>query len=338
VADDVVISRRHETSIELAEPTSASALAVRAYIGSQLSIRSRHNALDALRRIARAIRGPGADPEDFPWASFTLASANQLRAVLYDQTVDGVIKPGTANLTLSHLRGLVRKMYELKLVTHEQLVIAQPKMVKNVPGSRDTRGDKISEHDELCLRAAAREFGGYQGVMLDAAIVVSIGTGLRREEVADLAVKGLGPKVLTVVGKGNKQRKVPLDGSTLDSIDEWLRLRAQLAPEHDKVFCSPYRVDQAMSAWSFWSLLRDAAHQAFGDREFCDGECRCLEVISGPHDFRRTFITRLLEMGMDLREAQVLAGHASPETTARYDKRDEEVLFEKRRSMRVIAV
>jgi integrase len=44
-----------------------------------------------------------------------------------------------------------------------------------------------------------------------------------------------------------------------------------------------------------------------------------------PHDLRRTFITDILEAGADLSTAAKLAGHKSPQTTMRYDKRDNKV-------------
>jgi integrase/recombinase XerC len=173
--------------------------------------------------------------------------------------------------------------------------------------------------------------------MLDTALVLAVGAGLRREEVARLALDGLSPGQLQVVGKGNKEKRMPIDRQMQGVLDAWLEERARLDPSHDALFCAPTRPDWAMSAWSFWDLVRTASHEAFGDQDACAKGCRCREVVTGPHDFRRTFATRLLDQGFDIRQVQVLMDHESPETTARYDKRAETELFEKRRGVRVIA-
>lgn len=315
------------------------ARAVAAYVGGQLSIRSQQNARDALRRIARMMLvDPTAQAEEFPWPAISYEIAMAIRGRLFDLTVEEAITPGTANLTLSHLRGIIRTMYAMKLVTHEQLAAAHPGMLKNVAGSRKTRGRALNEKEERALRAAAREFGGYAGTMLDTAIVTAIGGGLRREEITRLAVDNLKKlDAFSIVGKGNKEREVVIDEAMKEVIEPWMRLRRSLAPEHQMMFCAPSNADQQLSTWSFWSLVRQAAHDAFGDREECESGCECEKTVTGPHDFRRTFATRLFNQGWDIRQIQVLMGHNSPDTTALYDKRDEKAIFDKRREAKVIA-
>ena len=76
-------------------------------------------------------------------------------------------------------------MYGMKLITVEQLVIAQPFMVKNLQGTRGERGESLSVRGERELLKAARALDGYQGTMLETAVVLAIGAGLRREEVRE---------------------------------------------------------------------------------------------------------------------------------------------------------
>ena len=315
-----------------------SARAVHQYVVSQLSPRSRQNALDALRRIVRMVlKDSTADPEAFPWTAVSYEFAMRLRRGFYDQTVTGAITPGTANLTLSHLRGLIRTMYEMKLISHEQLAVAHPGMLKSVPGTRKTRGRALLATEERELREAARTLDGYRGEMLDAAIVVAIGAGLRREEIVRASMGGLQPGLITIIGKGNKERSGVVDVQMQRALDVWLFERKRLQPDHLGLFCSPQQPNRTLSMWSFWALVRQAAHDAFGSEDPCRAGCRCLLTVTGPHDFRRTFATRLLDQGLDLGQVQVLMGHESPETTARYDKRDVEKLYEKRRNLRVLA-
>lgn len=312
--------------------------AVQVYVGSQLSANSRRNASDALRRLARLIlREKNPTPSQVPWTTLKYEQAKSIRSALYEMSRGGLVTPGTANVTLSHLRGLLKTMHGMELITSDQLAMVANGALKNVPGTRQARGRALLPREETKLRDAVKGLSGYRAAMLDAAIVLSIGGGLRREEAAGLTVASLGPRGIAVLGKGNKERTVPVDAQMQDVTDVWLEERSTLVLDHGGFFCSPRRPNQTLSRWSLWYLVRGAAHEAFGDRSPCDDECRCLEVLTGPHDFRRTFATRLLELGLDLRQVQVLMGHASPETTARYDKRDVEALFEKRRNMKVIA-
>ncbi len=314
------------------------ARAVQAYLRAQLSPRSRQNALDALRRLTRVItRDASNDPVQIPWTSFGYEQVTTVRTMLYELTRRGEITPGTANLTLSHLRGLIRTMYGMGLVSPAQHELTHSNAMKNVPGKREARGRAISGNEERELRSAAQSLGGYKGAMLDTAIVLAIGAGLRREEVAGLTVAGLEPGTMKVLGKGNKARPIPIDAQMQAAIDFWLEERTRLALPHGGLFCSPNRPGKRLSPWSFWDLVRTTSHIAFGDRKPCDKECRCLKVVTGPHDFRRTLATRMLGQGDDIVSVRAIMGHESIETTSRYDKRDVEAIFERRRKMRIIA-
>lgn len=315
---------------------SDSARAVAAYVRNREAKRSKQNALDALRRLTRMIsNGRTSDPTVIPWADIGFEQAGAIRSALYEKTRTGEIAPGTANLTLSHLRGLFKTLHKMGLVDAERREFVRDEL-GNVRGSRKTRGRALTPSEERSLRAAARELDGYRGTMLDTAIVLATGAGLRREEVADLPLIGVGEDLLTVIGKGNKERQIPIDDQMSDAKHVWLGERENLAPDHARFFCSPQKPEAVLSSWGFWDLVRKTAHAAFGKGK-CGETCRCVEVVTGPHDFRRTFATRLLEQGLDIRQVQLLMGHESLETTVRYDKRDLEALFEKRRGMRVIA-
>ncbi len=314
------------------------ARAVEVYVRTQLSNNSKRNASDALHRIARLLlHRSDVVLGQVPWTAFDYEGAKWLRAGLYDMTRTGATTPGTANVTLSHLRGLIKTMHGMGVITSDQLAVLTNGALKNIPGSRQTSGRALSQDEEKRLRDVIKGLSGYRATMLDAAVVLSIGGGLRREEAAGLTVESFGPRGIAVLGKGNKERNVPVDAQMQDVTDAWLEERSALVLDHGGFFCSPRRPLQPLSRWSLWHLVRSAAHEAFGDRAPCDDMCRCFKVLTGPHDFRRTFATRLFELGYDIRQVQVLMGHASPETTARYDKRDKEALYEKRRNTKVIA-
>lgn len=310
--------------------------AVRKYIGDQLADRSRQTASDALRRLARLLtQGRVRDAELFPWTLINFELAGSVRSALYNATLAGEMSPGTANLTLSHLRGLIRTLDGMGLIASEQYRLVDPKgVLKRISGSRTPRGRALTPVEETRLHAVARDLSGYRGALLDATVTTSIGTGLRREEVGNLTLEGFGPDDLSIIGKGNKQREVPIIPEVREAADAWLEKRADLAPGHGSMFCAPDLPSKELSSWSFWALVRDGSHRAFGDRKKCDKGCRCLKVVTGPHDFRRTFATRLFAAGLDIRTVQVLMGHESPETTVRYDKREKSEIFNKMRNVK----
>jgi integrase len=147
------------------------------------------------------------------------------------------------------------------------------------------------------------------------AVVLSLGlaAGLRRAEIAglDLSDVDLGREVIRVHGKGNKVREIPVKGGALSAIRAWLGHRgsepgALLCP-----VCKSGRVE--FRRLSPQAILRVCEKRAR------DAEVPCFVA----HDLRRTYISALLDRGVDLSLASNLAGHSSPINTKRYDRRGE---------------
>lgn len=334
----VTPSRVANAELALQDPLAASVRAVEAFVGGQLSHRSKQGALDSLRRVSRTLsRGVSSDPNEFPWSQLAFEDAIRIRASLFQATEGGLFSPATANVTLSHLRGFIRTMYGMGMLSAEQHVFSDPQgPLKSIKGHRMPRGKSLDAKEEKALRKAARGLGGHQGPMLDAAIVLAIGGGLRREEIAEATLEGIRSDGLHIIGKGNRERSVYIDEQMQEVLDQWLEIRKKIAPEHGAIFCSPQHTNTPLAKWTFWLMVRAVSHTAFGPGGKCHDKCHCLTVVTGPHDFRRTFATRLLTLGMDIRKLQVLMGHSSPDTTARYDKREYEEIVEARKKVRLI--
>lgn len=136
-------------------------------------------------------------------------------------------------------------------------------------------------------------------------------TGARVSEVLDLSVDDATAAIdtegiLTVTGKGSKQRLVPLGRHAQDAIEAYLvRGRAVFATgKSHALFLN--RRGGALTRQSAWTVIKQAAERAGIDKEI------------SPHTLRHSFATHLLEGGADVRSVQELLGHASVTTTQIY--------------------
>jgi integrase len=113
-------------------------------------------------------------------------------------------------------------------------------------------------------------------------------------------------------GKGGKNRTVYLPTSAKKLVAQWLKVRGvRNGPLLYPVSRGKRIVRRRMTDQAVLYLLQKRATEA-GVKSF------------SPHDCRRTFISDLLDAGVDLVTVSQLAGHSSPLTTARYDRRGEE--------------
>jgi site-specific recombinase XerD len=135
-----------------------------------------------------------------------------------------------------------------------------------------------------------------------AALELLYAAGLRVSELCGLDRRGvdLRARTVTVLGKGGKERRVPIHDQAAAALDEWLRVgRAEMPGPHEAVF-----VNQRGSR--------------LGPRDVRRILDRRAAAPTHPHALRHTFATHLLDGGADLRVVQELLGHASLATTQIY--------------------
>jgi integrase/recombinase XerD len=163
-----------------------------------------------------------------------------------------------------------------------------------------------------------------------ALLEVAYASGLRVSELLGLERSrvDLAGRMLTVTGKGSKERGVPFGRAAEVALRDYLeRARPLLAgaaprrgaaPRHDLVFVNAR--GGPLSRMGFWKILRRRALAAG------------LATRVHPHALRHSFATHLLQGGADLRVVQELLGHASVATTAIYTHLDRAYLREVHRT------
>ncbi len=141
-------------------------------------------------------------------------------------------------------------------------------------------------------------------------------TGARVQEACDWRLEDLraDQRVIRCIGKGNKERWVPLAAHTLEAVDQWLESgRPRLdRGSSDSLFLS--RGGRALDRHRVYRLLQERAAAA-GLLQDCS-----------PHTLRHSFATHLLAGGADLRVVQELLGHANVQTTQVYTHVDRDRL------------
>ncbi|MDG1687421.1 MAG: site-specific tyrosine recombinase XerD [Gammaproteobacteria bacterium] len=134
-------------------------------------------------------------------------------------------------------------------------------------------------------------------------------TGLRVSELVTLTIEQLNMRqgLVRCVGKGNKERLVPLGEVALDWLQQYLiEARPVLLQGYVSEDLFPTRRGKAMTRQAFWYLIKRYALQAE------------IEKPLSPHTLRHAFATHLLNHGADLRVVQLLLGHSDLSTTQIY--------------------
>ena len=183
------------------------------------------------------------------------------------------------------------------------------------PGTRSRRLPKALTMDQVEALLAAPDTSTVEGLRDAALLELLYGTGARVSEVCALDVDDIRPVLddpdlgLRLIGKGDKERIVPLGSYAAKAVDAWLiRGRPAWAEisngEHALLLNTRGR---RLSRQSAWAVIRRAGEAAGLD----------VEHLS-PHSLRHSYATHLLDGGADVRVVQELLGHSSVTTTQIY--------------------
>ena len=231
------------------------------------------------------------------------------RAYLARRAQDGIGRSSSAR-GLSVLRGFVRFLQRRRLASATALAaLRSPRLPQTLPKPL-TIDDAAGTLDAAEGIAISR----WQGKRDTAILALLYGCGLRISEALGLprAAAPLGD-MLSINGKGGKQRLVPVLPSVRDAVTDYLDACPYALTKEGPLF---------VGARGGWLNPRVVQRQMALLRDFLG-----LPETATPHALRHSFATHLLGAGGDLRAIQELLGHASLSTTQRYTSVETERLL-----------
>lgn len=295
--------------IDFGSFVSTKANAVDALCKELGSEHSRRTYVSRLNKIGRMLEKP-MPAERIPWHLLRYEHVLEIKSAL-ERAGDS---PATINGTLSAIRKVTQVCVRLKRMDREDMMaIHDIKTIKyqRLPKGREIRTGELEALIRVC-RDDKNQVAGWRDIAVIGFLYIC---GLRRFEVTSLDIErvDLDDKSATVVGKGNKEKRVFLDPGTVKAVETWLMHRVgKEGPLFLPVNKSGViQYTSRISDQTIYNIVEKRQKQA--------GVQKC-----SPHDFRRTFGTGLLRQGKDLPTVQRLMGHADPSTTTRYDVRESE--------------
>lgn len=278
------------------------------YLASLPSPHSRRTMRACLASMAALLTGDQqADPLALPWERLTYAHTSALRARLIER-----LAPATVNKHLAALRGVLTEARRLGRMSANAAAAAGD--LRPVKGAGPPRGRMLSAGEQAALMRACAD-GSITGARDAALFAVLLGCGLRRAEAVALNVGDVRDGMVTVQqGKGRTARAVPMPAGTRQAVAAWLAVRGEVEPDAPLFIAFDRRPDRRGRRISGQAVLHILLTRA----------ARVGVSAVTPHDFRRTYISQLLDSDTDIVTTRQLAGHASVETTARYDRRGDE--------------
>ncbi len=323
-----------QRSLQIRAERPASKNPVVSYLASLSSKDSRRVQKTALDQIATAFsNGRIEDSLAFPWEQLDYGAVTAIKAWL-----DAKYAPATVNRYLCAVRRVLKEAWRHDLITaeaYQRATDVRSVSAQRLPTGRELETGEIKRLINVCLEDEENPILGIR----DAAIIsLMYSSGLRRAEVVSLDYEDvdLNKRTLHVIGKRNKERQAFLASGAIRALEKWLELRgtspgplfyavnkAGTIVRHRKQRLSavekrsgkvPQQIVARLSDQTIYTVIERRALQAG------------LVKKTTPHDMRRTFVSDLLDVGVDLSTVSKMAGHEDTNTTMRYDRRSSKVM------------
>lgn len=278
----------------------------------RLAPSSRQTMRYVLQEAADRLGAEDAAIDEFPWHQLQPGHITALVAALRE---DGYA-PNTSSLYVNAIRGVMNQAWQQNLITQDHLL--KIRAVKAGGGSRLVKGRNLRRNLIRELMDVCAADPRPQGLRDAAIIAILYGSGMRKSESVnmDLWQVDVEQRSLQVLGKGNKELIKFAPAWAFEKLEAWLAFRRANLPdgvEDDSFLFNRIRRGNHITRDR---LTKHAIYYIAKQRG------RQVGVDIMPHDFRRSFITRVIEE-YDVSIAQKLAHHANIATTVSYDVRDD---------------
>ena len=230
------------------------------------------------------------------------ATYNDLQGFLEDLS-DRNVGVSTIVRIVSSVKSFYRYLHFDGVINDDpSLLLESPKLGKTLP-------DVLSV-DEINAVIDGVDLSKAEGQRNKAILETLYGCGLRVSELVNLQLTDIYAKesMVRIIGKGNKERLVPISGVALREIEEYskgARAALQIKPGYENIVFLNRRGAQLTRVMIF-TIIKTALAASKVDKKV------------SPHTFRHSFATHLLENGANLRVIQEMLGHASITTTEIY--------------------
>ena len=260
-------------------------------------------------------------------ASLTASAANTVSAYQRDVRLfaDWVERHGVtapAQVTKTHVRSYIAFLTTSKLarrsIARKRAALARyfgwlsrngkvkidPTVGVKTPADKG-RLPKVLTGEQLraLLERHPEEHPRWRHLRDDAVVELLYGSGLRVSELCSLDVDAIDTRrgVVRVMGKGNKERQVPVSKPSVEAVRDWMSLRSEVSEDDGELALFLNHRGRRITPRDVRRLIDDRAVSP-----------------THPHALRHTFATHLLDNGADLRTVQELLGHSDVGTTQRY--------------------